>query len=153
LSKDSEICYGGGNNGFVYVWLVNTGKLIGKFKAANKPIKMMYLYERDRKLCISLYDSKLHLWDLEEILIKFFGSQEIGDSYSPFRIIDINNSQLIDIQQLDTRDNLIASCSVDKTLYITDLLQEKVVQKFSFEVPVCVLSFDSEGNCYLYTKT
>jgi len=69
---------------------------VGKFKGSNKSIRSIFLYDEDRKLAMSLHDSKLYLWDLEEILINFFGSegdQHFSDSFAPFRIMDINNSQ------------------------------------------------------------
>ena len=94
LSKNNEICIGGGNNGFVYVWLINTGKLLGKFKASNKSIRQIYLFNNDKKMVLSLYDSKLYLWDIEDIIIKFCdGRNELVDNIGPYKVMEVNNSQ------------------------------------------------------------
>jgi hypothetical protein len=88
---------------------------------------------------MSLHDSKLYLWDLEEILINFFGSendQNFSDSFAPFRIMDINNSQLIGIEQSQIFPENVASCALDKTLWLTNLESQKVEKKFNFDVQV-----------------
>ncbi|KAJ3270810.1 WD repeat-containing protein 18 [Terramyces sp. JEL0728] len=124
ISNTGDFCVGGGESGRIYIWEIQTGRMIRMFDAHYKAITCIKFTMDDMRLITGGKDSQILVWSFNHLLDLTFPQDSIPSS------ISLSGHSLpitsIAVSILPYEHARIYSCSMDRSCKIWEITGENI---------------------------